>query len=158
MLVLLAVASKGVLEPENIDFAILGNEELNVAMFIALLVGFSFLLRWQLGVLDARLPRARAVPVYVVYVVLVTLGALMGLPLIFFTFVSEDACGCKPAFAVGGFVLAMAVATLTLWFVHATDRLDARWLPRLRLVGYATIAGTLITGAIRFLSDVSEIV
>jgi hypothetical protein len=140
--------------PESIDFPLLGNEELIVAMLIALFVGFAFLFKWLLGVLDARLPQGRALPVYAV---MVALGALMGLPLLFFTFVSEDACGCEPAFAIGGFVLAMAVATLALWVARAADRLNAQWLLRLRIAGYATAAGTLVTGAIRFLSDVSEI-
>ena len=53
-LVLLATASKGVLEPENIDFPLLGNEELNVAMFIALFVGFAFLFRWRASSPEAR--------------------------------------------------------------------------------------------------------
>ncbi len=49
------------------------------------------------------------------------------------------------------------VATLTLWWLRVTERLDVRWLLLLRLAGYAMLGGTLITGAIRLVSDLREI-
>ena len=156
--VLLLMASTVVIEPENIDFALLRNERLNVGMFSALFIGFGLLMVWVRGALDARLPQTGCGGALTLYGVLVAFGALL-LFIFVATFFDEGETNdsdLEPL--VGVFVVATGVATLTLWWLRVTERLDVRWLQLLRLAGYAMLGGMLITGAIRLVSDVREIV
>jgi hypothetical protein len=155
--VLLLTASEVVIQPENIDFAILRNQ-LNVGMFSALFISFGLLMVWLRGALDARLPQpgtGNAVPLYGI---LVAFGALLLLVFVaqFFDEGETDQSDLTPV--VGGFVVAMGVATLALWWLSVSDRLSVRWLPLLRLAGYAMLGGALVTGASRLVSDIREIV
>ncbi len=112
---------------------------------------------WVRGALDARLPRAGPGSAAALYGVLVTFGVLL-LFIFVATFFDEgerNDSDLEPM--VGVFVVAMGVATLTLWWLRVTERLDVRWLLLLRLAGYAMLGGTLITGAIRLVSDLREI-
>ena len=73
--VLLFTASDVAIQPENIDFALLRNQELNVGMFSALFIGFGLLMAWVRQALDARLPQAGP-GATTLYGILVTFGAL----------------------------------------------------------------------------------
>ena len=75
--VLLLMTSSVVIEPENVDFALLRNQRFNVGMFSALFIGFGLLMGWVRGALDARLPRAGPGSAAALYGVLVTFGVLL---------------------------------------------------------------------------------
>jgi hypothetical protein len=156
--VLLLTVSEVVIQPENIDFAILRNQQLNVGMFSALFISFGLLMVWLRGALDARLPQpgtGNAVPLYGI---LVAFGALLLIVFVaqFFDEGETDQSDLTPV--IGGFIVAMGVATLALWWLSVTDRLSVRWLPLLRLAGYAMLGGAVVMGAFRLVSDIHEIV
>ena len=155
---LLLMASTVVIEPENTDFAILSNQELNIGLFSALFIGFGLLMGWLHGALDARLPQVGQGKALPLYGILVTLGALFLIVFVaqFFDEGETNESDLTPV--IGGFVVAMGMATLALWLLPIADRLNLRWMPLLRLTGYTMLGGMAITGAFRLINDVREIV
>jgi hypothetical protein len=52
----------------------------------------------------------------------------------------------------------MGLSTVALWLLWAIDRANGPGVPLLRFGGYLMLAGTVLAGAVRLVSDVREIV
>ncbi len=158
-LVLLAVASTFAFDPENLDFALLENERVTVAMLAALFLLFGPLLVWVRGMLDRRLPTVESDSSSIVgYALIDAFGLLLLAPFVAQFFIA-DACGfgCDPPRLTGLFVVAAGSATALLWLSRVTDRITPRFVAVVVFGGYAALLGAVVTGAGRAVSDIGAI-
>ena len=136
---LLAVGSTRAFDPENLDFALIENERVIVAMLVALYVLFGLLLVLVHSVLDRLLPPVDADGSIVGYALIDAFGLLLLAPFVASFFVA-DVCGCDPPRLTGLFVIATAGATALLWFSHVSERITSRLVAVVVLGGYAALA------------------
>ena len=148
-------ATSDVLNPDNIDFLILGNQGLLVSMVFALFVGFGALIEWLFGVLDRRLPATDRHRARLIYPLLALLG--LGLAVLFvpFTLFSEQACDCEPPILASSSVMVAAAGTVLWWWSGLRGR---GFSPLSRVLGLGGLAGALVFGLIRAISDAVEII
>jgi protein-S-isoprenylcysteine O-methyltransferase Ste14 len=154
----LASASSDVMNPDNIDFLLIRNGALMVALIFALFVAFGVAMEATVRALDRRLPagetgsRARAA-----YAAIAAIGlALVALilPLALF---SSGFCSCDPPIVASAFALVAGAGTVLSWF--ARDRSATSSVMRVaRALGYGGVAGTLAFGLARAIADASDIV
>jgi hypothetical protein len=165
---LLAVASPVVIDPDNLDFAILRNRELNVAMFMGLFIAFGLLIGLLRPVIEVWLSRAgtggaafsmaRGSAIDPRRSVLLTAnGLLIGIAFAA-QYLVEEACGCAASGTTTVFSIATVAATVAFWALLVADRLEVRRLRLVRITGYIALAGAVGTGAFRLVSNVREIV
>ena len=164
---LLVAASPVAIDPENVDFAILRNRPLNVAMFASLFLAFGLLMgplvhfieRWLVRVGTGgpvfTMTRASAVDPPGVAVLLL-LGSLISLGF-GGQYLLEDACGCDVRFTTEVFLVAIAATTVMLWALLSEDHVNMRRLRFVRVAGYVALSGAVGTGAFRLIGDVREI-
>ncbi len=157
---LLAIGSRAGLNADNFDFFIVGNQELNVAMFLALFLAFGLLMPPIIGRLERRLPAIdpnRPGVGAFGYIALAAFG-LQFVLLFFVQFFVDDALGTEAQTVLGVLLLGLAVAAATL--------LDARLRVRGRsdrvmsvatVSGYAFLAGAVLIGSAQGLDDISRI-
>ncbi|MDH5371440.1 MAG: hypothetical protein OEX97_00685 [Acidimicrobiia bacterium] len=147
-------AMSDVMNPDNIDFFILGNEVLVVGMILALFVGFGVFMEWMFGILARRLPAADGSARWA-YAFLAVVGAGAGALTTPFLLFNRSACDCDPPIVASGFVIVAAVGTLMWWWntVHPN---------RLRIVavalGMSGVTGAIVFGLLRALTDAIEII
>jgi hypothetical protein len=151
--VLLAVgsATSDVMNPDNVDFLILGN---------SVFLSFGLVLDALFGFLDARLPGEeegwRAVGVVYVAISGIGLVAVSGLP--FAIFVGDSACSCGPPVIASWSVAVAAVGTLVWWISSIAPR-SPRWLRTgAGTVGYGGTLAVLVFGLVRAVSDAADII
>jgi hypothetical protein len=157
--VLTALAGHTAIVPDNVDFAILRNRELNVAMFLALFPIYALTLSGLRPLVEDRVARLEAsgdVDV-MLFAVPVAFGGLL-VPVMFVQYLVEDACGCAPAPALAALIALGGIATLATWLFAVRGEADRRWSLTVRLVGHAALAGAVVLGALRLTSDVRELV
>ncbi len=65
-------------------------------------------------------------------------------------------CDCDPPLVVGVAFVALATVTITLWALRRSDRYG-QTVDALRLVGWTALVIAALGGAIRAISDVSDI-
>lgn len=152
-LLLLAVFSPMVIDPENFDFFVLGHQPANLAMIIGLFVAGGVGTVWLRGRLLSRLPRRTQFgSVGAIYALVASFGlfALMvSLGLLGF------GGGTGERVLVALLVLGLAAAALVDWTTKIRD------VPRPRLVGVAGYGTLLVLAAVtipRLLADVADIV
>lgn len=109
-------ATSDVLNPDNFDFALLEHRTLNVAMIVALFLGFGLMMNFMFGVLDRRLPpwdehHPGARGLYGAVTGLGLMIALLGVPPLLFS----PSCDCEAPILASVFVTITAVGTLVLW-------------------------------------------
>jgi hypothetical protein len=151
----LASASSDVMNPDNIDFLLIRNGPLMVALIFLLFIAFGVSMVAAVRTLDRRLPidgsRARAG-----YATIAVLGiAFVGLmlPLALFT---SGFCSCDPPVVASSFALVAGAGTVLTWFVR--DGSAAPTVTRIaKALGYGGLAGTVVFGLIRAVGDASEI-
>jgi hypothetical protein len=148
-------ATSDVLNPDNIDFAILGNQGLLVGMVFALFVGFGALIDWLFGVLDRRLPAADHPPARVVYPALALLGLVLAALFVPFALFSEQACNCEPPIGASWSVVVTAAGTVVWWW---SGLCATRSMSLARGLGLGGLGGALVFGLIRAISDAVEII
>ncbi len=158
-MVLFAVtsATSDVLNPDNVDFTILQNRQLNVTMIVLLFLGFGFVMDLMVGVVDRRLPPSDESHggARVAYGAITGVGvaiALLGMPSLLFS----PSCDCDAPIVASLFVVMTAVGTLTLWAAQIGDWPN-RSLTIARVVGLCGVAGTLMFGLWRAGSDAAAI-
>lgn len=124
------IGSFALIDSENIDFIILRDPYLDVA----LLVGLVFALGWVLARIDrwleGRLPHpagSRRWRVTSRLVALQGLPVLVGPPAIFF---SQDACCAQPPVVTGLLLVATGVFTAWSWVCHVRNAPRPEWLTR----------------------------
>jgi hypothetical protein len=148
-------ATSDVMNPDNPDFVILKNEVLLVSMIVLLFLAFGVMLDWLFSTFDRRAPivdRSAHVPLAVLAVFGLVI-ALVTIPVY-----SGGGCDCPapvfPAIAIG----AAAVGTLILF----ADAMMSGDRPAVRITaavfGYVGLAGVLVFGLIRAISDAADII
>jgi hypothetical protein len=147
-------ATSDVLNPDNVDFLILGNQGLLVGMVFALFVGFGVLIDWLFGVLDRRLPAADRRRARLVYPLMALLGLGMAALFVPFALFSDQACNCEPPVLASTSVVVAAVGTIAWWWngLRATTPSTPA-----RVLGLGGLAGALVFGLVRAISDAVEI-
>lgn len=151
-LLLLAVASPVVLDSNNIDFLLVGNYELMVALFGALFLLYGVPLPLLANALERRLPDVnpeRPLESVAVYLSLVALGGIFVLLLVV---VALDDNNLALVLFLG-----MGLATALYWAGEYSDLVAKPWLVLGRLVGYSALIGAAVFGALQTWSAISDI-
>lgn len=148
----LAMGSTEAIEPHNIDFFILGNRALLVALFLALFFAWSFLAVWIRGVLERLLPeRSRA---STAAYILVTLIGLSLAPILPFTLFDSDS---DVPLIVGMSVMLVAIATLAVWVIRIWE-IRGPAIRAVQWAGHAGFGAALVFGLLRAVSDARQII
>jgi len=158
--VLFAVASatSDVMNPDNIDFAVLGNGPLLVSMIALLFLLFGVVIDRLYRSVGPRLPAAspglnRPKALYAVAAVFGLLIAVGVVPGLLF---STGQCDCEPPLLASASVVVAATGTLLWWAAGISPRL-ARAAGAARILGFVGLAGATIFGLIRAIGDAAEI-
>jgi hypothetical protein len=157
-LLLIASRTSDALDPDNFDFALVGNQAVVIGMFVALFILFGALLPSLATFLERRLPEIRPERSLLSasgYITLTLPGLLFVATLVLFH-VSEDACGCEPQYVLGVLLLTMATATAIVQLAPL-DR-DGRPRRAAVVVGYLSLAAATLVGGYQAISDIVEIV
>lgn len=154
----LGSATSDVLNPDNVDFAILGNEFLVVATAFALFISFGTLIDAAFRWLDRRLPEASPPhPVAsIVYAVFTVLGIVAGTALLGQAMFTRNTCDCDPPVAASLFVVVTAMGTLG-WIASAFFP-SARLRSASRVVGLTGLVGASAAGLVRAIGDAAAII
>jgi hypothetical protein len=150
-------ATSDLLNPDNIDFVILGNGPLLVSMIAALFVGFGALIDRLTGWLARRSPgTGRSHPLAsITYATLAALGIVLGTSLLGMSMFTRSACDCDPPLVASTF-LAIAACGTALWIVSAFS--DSTRLPLVaRALGLVGLAGAAAAGFVRAFNDAVEV-
>ena len=121
---LLAAASGVALNPDNIDFVLVSNQRLVVAMFSGMFVLYGVLLVALSGLLELLIPRvssgSRGIATFAPVVgvgtrqTLATLFGMVALVVLLSVFY-EGVCDCRPRYVTELFTLGTAAATVGIW-------------------------------------------
>ena len=152
-------ATSDVMNPDNFDFLILENEVLLVGLIIGLFLAFGLFLDWMFRVLGRRLPPVggRWRMTDGVFIVIAAVGLLLTVAIVPVLF-TPGACDCDPPLAASWSVVIMGAGTV-LWWTSALLQTAARRTRALAAVlGYLGLAGVLVFGLIRAISDAVEII
>jgi hypothetical protein len=159
--VLLAIgsATSDVMNPDNIDFRILENSVLLTALIFVLFIAFGIGVDGAFKFLDQRMPRVGegANAVKAPYIVFALIGVLLFLSVlpIFFT---ESSCSCEPPIVASGAMVLSGIGTLVWWASGLISALPSQTRLVAALLGYLGLAGVLLFGLIRAVSDAIEII
>lgn len=141
--VLLAIggAASTALEPDNIDFLVLGHPFLNVPMLVSLFFLYGIMIEWLIGVLGRRMPEVSGAGV-AGYAIIVAAGA----PFILLTLmgtagVNGSGCDCAPPLLAFAGILLMAAATGTMWAIELSGRSSPRIVGLLGHLGLIAAVG-----------------
>ena len=145
-------ASSDVMNPDNIDFFILGNGLLNVLVIGGLFLGFGVVIEEIHRLLDRKPPNETG-RVGVGSALLAVVGTLAAVPLTI-SIMFGNSCDCDPPIVAAWFAVLTGIGTV-LWWVSARR-------PRLRLpatvTGYVGLIGATAFGLVRAISDAAEII
>lgn len=149
-------ATSDVMNPDNFDFVILGNEVLIVVLIATLFVGFGAMIDPIAGWLDRRLPAAASSPVRSgSYGVFALLGVVFGTAALVTSIFTGSACDCDPPIVASVFIAVAAVGTLA-WFASAFSG-SARLPSIARALGLVGLAGATAAGLVRAIGDAAAI-
>jgi hypothetical protein len=156
----LASATSDVMNPDNPDFRILGNEPGVVALVAALFLAFGIVTNRLYTHFDTRFqPEEEGfTSVGVGYGVFAVLGAIAAIPMLAAVLSGGDGvCGCEaPVWASRSF-LVVAISTAIVW-IAAITRLPG-WTVRVATItGFLGTAGVFVFGLVRAVSDAVEII
>ncbi len=152
-------ATSDILNPDNQDFLVLGNEPINVAMIVALFLGYGVVMEWAYAQLANRLPpndeRADRAPFF--YFLITLLGLVIGVPLTAMLLFTRAGCDCAPPVLASAFVAVAAAGTVAWWAGGLKPELRrvARAAP---VMGYAGVAGAAVFGLMRAVSDILDVI
>ena len=157
---LLAIGSRAGLSADNFDFFIVGNQELNVLMFLALFLAFGILMPPIIGRLERRLPvinHGRPGVAGFAYIALAAFG-LQFVLLFFVQFFVDDALGGDAPRAVGIPLLGLAAAAATLLVGELRAHGLSDGIARLTIAaGVAFLAAASLIGGAQGVDDVRRI-
>jgi hypothetical protein len=158
LLFALASATSDVLNPDNVDFRILGNGPTLVVSIAALFVGFGLLIEPAASWLDRRLPVAgTGHPIAsAVYGATTTLGVLMGSALLLQALFTTNFCDCDPPVTAAVGTVAAAAGT-ALWMASGIRDVPI-WVSSVaRILGLGGLA-VATAGLVRALADAASVV
>ena len=150
-LLLLATGSRAALDPDNSDFLIVTHEPLAVGLLASLFMIFGVLLPPCVGALDRVLPKPdgpRPLRAAAPYLIVVGSGSLF-VPVTLIALFEEF-----PASSV--FVATMGIATATVWWSRCAGG-DPPFALAVRGVGYLSLAGAVVAGAVHVAHDLTDI-
>jgi hypothetical protein len=156
-LLILVIGAPDVLDPENLDFLLVGNFELIVVMFVALFLLYGIPMPLLVSALEARLPGvdpARPIDSVAVYLALAGFGALFAVLIAVFlvTELGENELAAALLF------FGVGLATALIWLGEFTDLAGKPWQTRLvRLLGYGALIGATVVGAWQTWTGISDI-
>ena len=154
-------ATSSVLDPDNIDFVILGNSLFLVLMVLALFLAFGMLIDWAYAILDRRLPigdKSQRVTRFL-YGALALFGLLIATGPVFSGMLmnSSNFCDCDQPILVSVFVSVTTVGTL-LWWASGLSSRASRLEIAGRILGFIGLAGATSFGLIRAISDAVDVI
>jgi hypothetical protein len=144
-------ATSDVMNPDNVDFFILGNDVANVATIVALFLLFGVVLEEVHRRLDRRIPDDGSATA--VWAIVTGFGLVLGLPLVITTMFTSAGCGCDPPILASSSVVVAGVGTVLWW--GSGRRPATRGLAQ--VLGFAGMLGALGFGLVRAISDAVEI-
>ena len=152
-------ATSDVMNPDNIDFFILGNSVLLVSLIAVLFMAFGLVMVSLVAFLERRLPadedRSTANTVEYLAITAIGLLAIVATIPLFFT---DGACDCEPPFVASWSVVLAGLGTLLLWLPALIERAP-KWLRLFAaILGYAGLAGVVVFGLLRAARDAIEII
>ncbi len=149
-------ATSDLMNPDNVDFRILGNGTALVLLILLLFVAFGVVIEGVYRLIDKRMPPPDAA-VDAVYYTFSALG-LFFVGLTFLALFTGETCDCGPPMGVAWSFVVAAVGTIAWWLSVLIAR-SPKWLGRASaVVGYVGAIGMLIFGLIRALSDAADII
>jgi hypothetical protein len=145
-------ASSDVMNPDNVDFLILGNDLINVVTIGALFLAFGIVMEELHRVIDRRVAPSSD-RIHSGFALFAAAGAMLGF-LLLITSMFGDNCDCGPPIVAAWFTVLTGVGTV-LWWV--SSRRGSARLPA-QVLGYAGLIGTTAFGLVRAISDAAEII
>ena len=152
-LLLITTGGRLALDPENRDFLLVTNQPLAVGLFGSLFLIFGVLMPIGVSALERRLPAPdgpRPLMAAVPYLALASAGVIFVPFTVLFLFGEDFA----PASV---FVLIMGIATAAAWFAHCRAHEDQPFARAMRGVGYVSLAGAFVAGALQLADDLADI-
>ncbi len=152
-------ATSDVLNPDNIDFIVLGNGALLVSLIVALFIGYGVMIEWLFKVLDRRMPLVESANTLfkTEYVGTAIIGLLAAVGFVGFSLFSTQGCDCDPPLLASTFVVIVAVGTL-LWWASGIWRSQS-WAASLApILGFLGLVGATVFGLWRAVSDSVDII
>jgi hypothetical protein len=158
MLFALASATSDIMNPDNFDFRILGNGPLLVALVAGLFVAFGMVADAVSRKVDPRLPHHQPnEPAGIIYVVLVSVAAVMAVPLTGVILFSTSSCSCAIPYGASWSFVVVFLATFALWITVLLP--TPLWVSRIAtLAGIAGMTGIIGFGLSRAVSDAIDII
>ena len=156
-------ATSDMMNPDNIDFRILENPVLLVVAIFLLFMAFALVMDSAYRFLDQRMPGARdgSGSVNAPYIALSLVGLLafvVVLPAFFSGVSNESFCQCDAPIAASLSMVLAGVGTL-MWWATALFSVMPSWSRIISaILGYTGVAGVLIFGLSRAISDAIEII
>ena len=148
----LALGSTQAVDPNNRDFAVLGNELFAVLLFWSLFFAWAFVAVWLRGVFDRRFPSGSRRST-VAYGVIATVG-LISVWLLLETLFGEFS---DVPLVVAISVLVLGLATVGVWALRIR-RVDGSLSRAIRIGGYSAFAVTVVFGLATAVRDALEII
>lgn len=157
----LGSATSDIMNTDNVDFVILRNGELLVALIFGLFLAFGAVIDSTFSYLDTRIPgkERQSKSLLAVYGVLSVLGFLMvSAPGSAFVGGGDPFCDCDvPVRASIAFVVVL-VATVLFWIGSIVKRPISWMTAASSVLGYVGTLGVLVFGLIRAISDAVDII
>jgi hypothetical protein len=153
-------ATSDIMNPDNIDFAILGNPELLVAAIFLLFMAFGVVMDAAFRFLDGRMPRVegRDATITAPYVMIALIGLLAFFGVFPALFTRSALCGCDPPIAANLAMVVTGIGTLVWWAAALFSRAPAWASGVAAVLGYAGTMGVLLFGLLRAIGDASDII
>jgi hypothetical protein len=152
-------ATSDIMNPDNIDFRILENPVLLVVAIFLLFLAFGLVMDAAFRFLDQRMPseQSSSGSVNVPYIVLALVG-LLAFVAVLPVFFTDSLCDCNPPIVAALAMLLSGLGTL-VWWATALFSVMPSWSRIVSAVlGYTGIAGVLVFGLLRAMSDAIEII
>lgn len=153
-------ATSDIMNPDNVDFIILRNSELLVALIFGLFLAFGVVIDAMFSLLDARMP-GKGRPsgsLVAVYGVVSLIGLLIVAAPGSALFGGSEVCDCEaPVRASISFVVVF-LATLVFWITSIVKRPASSVAKVAAVLGYLGTLGVVIFGLIRAISDAVKII
>jgi hypothetical protein len=153
-------ATSDIMNPDNIDFRILENPVLLVAAIFLLFVAFGLVMDAAFRFLDQRMPGARdgSGSVNSPYIVFALVGVVAFVAILPGFFSEKAFCSCQPPILASGAMLLSGLGTLMWWATVLFSAMPSGSRIVSAVVGYTGVAGVLLFGLFRAISDAMEII
>ena len=157
----LGSATSDMMNTDNVDFLILRNSELLVALIFGLFLAFGVVIDSVFSYLNARMPgkEHHSKSLAAVYGALSVFGLLIfAAPGSALLSGGDPLCDCDPPVRATISFAVVLVATLVFWLASIVKRPTSWVLKAAAVVGYLGTAGVVVFGLIRAITDAANII